>query len=156
MKKIALSVLFLAISFFSMPFPVSAAGTNNLVCQIFPFLSSVDAFGINSLCSGVTDPSAATSFIRFLLSAVFVGIIIISIYVVIKSALKYIQSEGDDKKIGEASKAIKAVFIGIAALFVGVIGIIIVLAFFKATGALKTEDTPDIIDNLLSTPSQSK
>lgn len=151
MKKIVLPILFLAVSFFAMPMPVSAQN-NNLICQIFPFLGKVTAFGINGICTGSKETSDATSFIRFLLSAVFVGIIIISIYVVIKSALKYIQSEGDDKKIGEASKAIKAVFIGIAALFVGVIGIIIVLAFFQATGALTTEDTPEIIDNLLGTP----
>lgn len=152
MKKIGISFLLFLISFLSVPMPVAAASNNNLICQIFPFLSNVTSFGINSLCTGTADKSGATSFIRFLLSAVFVGIIIISIYVVIKSALKYIQSEGDDKKIGEASKAIKAVFIGIAALFVGIIGIIIVLAFFNATGALTTEDTPGIIDNLLGTP----
>lgn len=129
----------------------SATTGNNLICNIFPFLENVDSFGISSFCKGSDSTNDAVGFIRFLLSAVFVAIIIISIYVVIKSALKYIQSEGDDKKIGEASKAIKAVFVGIAALFVGVIGIIIVLAFFNSTQLTLNNGSgvPSIINDLL-------
>lgn len=146
MRKILLVVATFLTVFVISPVQVFA---ENFICSVFPFISNVTAFGINSLCTGPVNSSDAIGFIRFLLSAVFVVIIIISIYIVIKSALKYIQSEGDEKKIGEASKAIKAVFIGIAMLFVGIIGIIIVLAFFKASNALNTTgDTPTIIKDL--------
>lgn len=155
LKKISILIFFLLV-FFPLFLPQSvSAQSKNLICTIFPFLENI-GFGIGGICSGQASGQAAFGFIRFLLSAVFVVIIIISIYIIIKSALKYIQSEGDEKKIGEASKAIKAVFIGIAALFIGIIGIIIVLAFFNASDALKTEgDVPSVIDQFLNSNTTS-
>jgi uncharacterized membrane protein YidH (DUF202 family) len=126
------------------PIPLHA---ENFICDVFPFLESIDAFGVNtSLCTGTPDEGALSSageMVRFALSLVFVAIIVISIYVIIRAALKYIRSEGDPGKVEEAQKAIKNVFIGIGALFVGVIGIIIILAFFQAGGAIDSEDVPE-------------
>jgi uncharacterized membrane protein YidH (DUF202 family) len=115
----------------------------NFLCDVFPFLDSIEAFGIaSSICGtpGTSDLTAAGQLIRFALSLVFVAIIAISIYVIIRAALKYIRSEGDPGKVEEAQKAIKNVFIGIGALFVGIIGIVIILAFFQAGNALNTSD----------------
>jgi uncharacterized membrane protein YidH (DUF202 family) len=114
----------------------------NFLCDIFPFLNSVGAFGIADSICGTPDASDLTTagqLVRFALSLIFVAIIAISIYVIIRAALKYIRSEGDPGKVEEAQKAIKNVFIGIGALFVGIIGIVIILAFFQAGGALSTE-----------------
>jgi hypothetical protein len=107
----------------------------NLVCTVFPFLTSVPfARGVcgNTATEGQSAVSEGVTLVRLALQLVFVGIIIVSIYIIIRAALKYIRSEGDDTKIQEAQKAIKSVFVGIAALFIGVIGIVIILAFFQA------------------------
>jgi len=116
------------------------AQTTNLICEIFPFLGSL-GFGISSFCSGGSTNEAiqeSGNLIRFVLSLVFVGIILVSVFVIIKAALKYIQSEGNQGKVEEAKKAIQNVFVGIGALFVGILGLIIALAFFGATGAVQT------------------
>ncbi|MCS7317182.1 MAG: hypothetical protein NZZ41_02515 [Candidatus Dojkabacteria bacterium] len=124
----------------------------NFLCILFPFLNNA-SFGINAVCSG--DANAAVNevagLIRFLLSLIFLGIIISSVVVVVKASLTYIQSEGDNNKVAQAKKAIQNVFVGLAALFVGVIGIIVVLAFFGATGALNlsTNSAPKVIQNFL-------
>ncbi len=124
--------------------PLLTVRAQNLICTVFPFINSVSAFGINSLCTGISDDTTGStirSTFNLIVSLIFVAIIIFSIYVIIKAAIKYIRSEGDPGKIEEAQKAIKSVFIGIAALFVGLIGIIIVIAFFGAGGALDTNNT---------------
>lgn len=136
----------------SLMFPgLVAAQDNNdnlsIICKIFPFLETL-GFGGSGICGGVADAGAqagttVAGLIQLVISLIFIAIIGISIYVVIKSALKYIRSEGDETKIQESQKAIKSVFLGIAALFVGVIGIVIVLAIFNVTNNA-TFECPDI------------
>lgn len=125
----------------------TASNSSNLVCDVFPFLKSI----AQDFCSGTTDQStvsgaasSAANLVRFGLQLVFVGIIVVAIFVIIKSALLYIRSEGEEDKVQKAQKAIKTVFTGIAALFIGVIGLILVIAFFNASGALNIDNTPDI------------
>jgi uncharacterized membrane protein YidH (DUF202 family) len=130
-----------------------ASWGSSAVCDVFPFLANLQSFGISSLCGSGDASEAGTgvrNLVQFFLSLIFIGIIIVSVFIVIKAALKYIQSEGDESKIQEAQKAIRSVFIGIAALFIGVIGIVIILAFFNATGAINNTDTPDQIDNVFN------
>lgn len=118
-----------------------AVHAQNLICDLLPFLKSFSGLGLQAICGtgdGNQAVTAGASLIRFGLQLIFVGIIIVAIYIIIKAAVKYIQSEGDETKIGEAQKAIKSVFVGIASLFVGIIGIVIVLAFFNASGAVDT------------------
>lgn len=82
--------------------------------------------------------------LQLILSLVFVGIILLSVVIIVQSGVKYIQSQGDAGKIEEATKAIKTVFVGIAILFVGIAGLILVLFVFNATGLLTpTSPTPD-------------
>src|SRR5260221_1722720 len=123
---IAFSML---VMLFAMPFTqVSANGTgtgtsgNSIICVIFPFIKNIEAFGISTLCGGVSAQNAGTtirSTFNLIVSLVFAAIIIFAIFIIIKSAITYIRSEGDETKIQQAQKAIKSVFIGIAALFVG-------------------------------------
>jgi len=135
------------------PLLTAQAQSRNLICTIFPFIQQVTAFGISSLCSGVTAEDTSNSIrstFNLIVSLIFVAIIIFSIFVIIKAAIKYIRSEGDPAKIEEAQKAIKSVFVGIAALFVGLIGIIIIIAFFGAGDALQTNDINETTNPLLN------
>lgn len=132
----------------SMPQTVSAQTS---VCTVFPFLETIGLFGIGSSLCGTTDASdtgakaatAAANMIQLVLQLIFIGIIVVAVYVIIKSALKYIRSEGEEAKVQEAQKAIKTVFVGVAALFIGILGIVLVLAFFQASGAVDTENTQE-------------
>jgi uncharacterized membrane protein YidH (DUF202 family) len=139
--------------------PLLTAKADNLICTVFPFIKGVTAFGISTLCDegGINAENTSTtirSTFNLIVSLIFVAIIIFSIYVIIKAAIKYIRSEGDPAKIEEAQKAIKSVFIGIAALFVGLIGIIIVIAFFGAGGALNSDqnavNTSPLLNSILN------
>ena len=137
------------------PMLTVSAQSRNLICTVFPFINSVGAFGISSLCSpsGIDADSTSNtirSTFNLIVSLIFVAIIIFSIYVIIRAAIKYIRSEGDPAKIEEAQKAIKSVFIGIAALFVGLIGIVIIIAFFGAGGALTTNQVNNDVNPLLN------
>lgn len=138
---------------------VLASGGNsstNLLCKIFPFISSIRIFGINSICGSFDSGRVTTGvsqWIQFGLTLVFVGIIVVSIFYVISAAIRYIRSEGDESKVKDASKAIKAVFVGLAALFIGLIGIVIILAVFQVEGgAFDTQTVPPGIDNFLPSP----
>lgn len=136
----------------------SSGADQSVICTIFPFLNDIPAVN-NSICNpgaegGEKAVSDVVAFTRLGLSLIFIGIILLAVYVIVKAAVKYIRSEGDDGKIQEAQKAIKQVFIGIGALFVGLIGLVIIIVFFNATGALNDTDIPDdtgnpIIDPLL-------
>lgn len=70
------------------------------------------------------------------LSLLFIGIILISVFIIVQAGIKYIQSQGDEGKIQDAQKSIRSVFLGIGLLFVGVIGIVLVLVVFNGLGLL--------------------
>lgn len=129
--------------------PTTTGGS--VICNIFPFLNGISfassLCGSNLATAGQDAGKQVRNLVQFGLSLVFIAIIIFSVYIIIKAALKYIRSEGDESKIQEAQKAIKSVFIGIAALFIGVIGILIILAFFNATNT-GVNDTPNQINNV--------
>lgn len=165
MKKIKNLILFLGITLFTVS-PISpllittyangndASVSDNVLCDIFPFLEKIDAFGVKNICfkaESVISRSDLTSrtldLLRLGASLIFVGIIVIAVYIIIKAAIKYIRSEGDDKKIEEAQKAIKSVFIGLIALFIGIIGLVLILVLFEATGIFnQVPNTPTITD----------
>lgn len=157
-KYLSVSVFpLLAFTFLVFPsFSSSSVKADSVLCDVFPFLESTES--LTGICTGAGDKVAEDSarqiknLIQLGLSLVFVGIIILSIYIIIKAAVKYIRSEGKDEEIQAAQRAIKSVFLGVGALFVGIIGIIIVLAFFQATGAVDGGDQKtdnDFIDNVL-------
>ncbi|RMD77221.1 hypothetical protein D6810_01530 [Candidatus Dojkabacteria bacterium] len=136
-----------------LPVELSAAGSNNqgssgnVLCKLFPLINSV----ASSFCAGGNDSaivegaaSDAANLIRFALQLVFVGIVGVAIYVIVKAALKYIRSEGEKESVEQARAAIKTVFAGIAALFVGIVGLVLVIAFFNASGALNVGESSGI------------
>jgi len=126
----------------------------SLLCGIFPFLNNVGAFGIKqAACGGGSAGNVAGrtgSFISFALNLIFIGLIILAVFIIIRSAIKYIQSEGNEGKIQEAQKAIKSVFVGIGVLIIGIVGIFIVIAFFNASGTLTTDTNQTDVGNFLN------
>jgi predicted PurR-regulated permease PerM len=158
----AIAVLSFGFLTFSQP-TVTSAQSQSLVCRVFPFLQSIDALGVsNVLCTG--DPNdtqaglesagtSAANMVQLLLSLVFIAVIVVAVYVIIKAAIKYIRSEGDESKVKDAQKAIKTVFMGVAALFVGILGIVLVLAFFQASGTVTAGESGgtgiQFLDNFL-------
>jgi hypothetical protein len=79
-----------------------------------------------------------SNIIRFGIAAVFVAIIIYGIFLIIKAALTIIRSNGDPTQVENGANILKGVYIGIGIIFVGLIGLIIVIAFFGASGILNT------------------
>lgn len=146
-KKLFVIPMIAVLAMFSLafmsPVAVHAQDANaNLLCKTFPFLAGIGIFGINDALCGTGDTSdvaletatATISLFQLVTSLIFIAIIIIAVYVIVKAAIKYIRSEGDESKVQEAQKAIKTVFIGIAALFIGILGVVLVLAFFQVAG----------------------
>ncbi|MCA9387172.1 hypothetical protein KC669_04015 [Candidatus Dojkabacteria bacterium] len=114
----------------------------------FAFVSSVNAqYGVCDFLpcgdSGVLPtPGDTTGNIEFFISIavglVFTGFIAFGIFIIIKSALKIIQSEGDESKVEESAGAIKSVFIGLGMLIMGIIGIVVLLSLFNAGGLVNS------------------
>ncbi len=129
MKKIILTTIFLVnigILFLS---PINAQG----VCDFFPC-------GDGGVVPGPGDPiPTGVALFRFAVGLIFTGFIAFGVYQIIKSGIKIIQSEGDESKVEEAAKAIKGVFIGIGMLLLGIIGIVVLLAFFGDASFLQNE-----------------
>jgi hypothetical protein len=74
-----------------------------------------------------------TGRVRVGLIIALAALILIAVVYALIAAFKYIQSQGDPGKIEEAQKAIKAIFLGIAAMMIGIVGIVLVFVFFSAS-----------------------
>lgn len=85
---------------------------------------------------------------RFAFFLVLGGLVIASVVYSIIAAYKYITSQGDTGKIEEANKSIKAIFMGIAAMVVGIVGMVIV---FTVVGASPTN--PALFQVCINAPS---
>jgi hypothetical protein len=143
MKKIALGIL-LALSIFAVaPIPQAHAQKTggDTAIGICTFIKPIcDAIGLDN---NTSNPSqVAENFIvnrgRLLLGLLFLGITLMAIFIIVQAGIKYIQSQGDEKKIEEANKAIKSVLAGIAVLIVGVVGVLLVLFFLGGGGGFLT------------------
>ncbi len=83
-----------------------------------------------------------SGFIRLALTLAFGVVILAAVAYSIMAAIKYIKSQGDAGQVEEANKAIKAIFQGVVAMFVGIIGV--VLVFFIFNVALPDPSIPSI------------
>lgn len=95
--------------------------------------------------SGVVE--FVTSRVQF---ALFIAIGILVLFAVVYALIasfKYIRSQGDPGEIEEAQKAIKAIFMGLAALMVAIIGIVLIFVFF----GMKLPET-ELIQTCISAP----
>jgi hypothetical protein len=75
------------------------------------------------------------------------AVVLVAVVYSILSALKYIQSQGDAGKIEEAQKAIKAIFFGIGAMLIAIVGIVLVFVFFGAS-----RPDPSLFQTCLTSP----
>ena len=73
-----------------------------------------------------------TSRIQLALVIALGAVVLVAVVYAILAAFKYISSQGDAGKIEEAQKAIKAIFLGIAAMLIAIVGIVLVFVFFGA------------------------
>jgi len=130
-------------------FPQSVAAANcagnsgsNIPLGVCTFIPAICDAISGQQCSSSLTPQDASKFLqdrlRTVLSFVFIGIILISVFIILRAGIKYIQSQGDPGKIADAQKSIQSVFVGFAVLFVGIIGLVLILAFFNITGLTDT------------------
>lgn len=84
-------------------------------------------------------PGARTNLIIGILSngltLLFVAIIILAIVYAALAGLKYIRSQGEQSKVEEANRALKAVFTGVLVVFLGIIGVILITGVFTNTSS---------------------
>lgn len=86
--------------------------------------------------SGICASQYVTTRVRWAFFLVLGGLVLVAVVYSILAAYKYVTSQGETGKIEEANKSIKAIFMGIAAMAVGIVGIVIV---FTIIGAKKTD-----------------
>jgi len=91
---------------------------------------------------GTSTTDKIRGFIRLALTLAFGVVILAAVAYSIMSAIKYIRSQGDAGKVEEANKAIKAIFQGVAMMFVGIIGVVIVFFIFDV--ALPSPTLPTV------------
>jgi uncharacterized membrane protein YidH (DUF202 family) len=159
MRQLSLKLTIVLVTLFSFLSPVAIQAGNTGGGPIQPGANLGLCTFIGPICTalGLSDKSAdeakegalgfATERIQQVVSLIFIGIIVISVFIIVQAGVKYIQSQGEEGKIAEAQKAIRSVFVGIAILFVGIIGLILVLAFFGGTGLLGSGNTIDDVFN---------
>lgn len=61
----------------------------------------------------------------------FVGVILLAIIYSALAGIKFIRSQGEADKVEEAQSAIRNVLIGVASVFIGVIGVIVITGIFS-------------------------
>lgn len=128
MKKLIL--LTFIIAFTVLPFSIKAATASDVLpCDQYD-TSAFDA------CGDVN--GQVTDLIKFALAAAFGAIILYGIFLIIKAALTIIRSNGDPGQVEAGTNIIRGVYIGIGIIFIGIVGLIIVIAFFGAGGILNT------------------
>jgi hypothetical protein len=74
-------------------------------------------------------------------------LVLFGVIYAIMAAFRYIRSQGDAGEIENATKSIKAIFYGVAAMMIGIVGIALVFVFFNAG-----RPNPDLFQTCLSAP----
>jgi len=122
--KVSTIAIFATISLFVM-------GSITLAISIFPpeIQAIIDLLGPGGICASKYIGERA----QLALFMVLGGLVLISVIYALLAAFKYIRSEGNPDKMEDAQKSIKAIFFGIAAMIIAIVGIVLVFAVFNAT-----------------------
>lgn len=84
-----------------------------------------------------------------LVSFIFIGIIALGIFFIIKAVFKIIRSEGDSAKVEEGSKIFRGIFIGLFIILAGVVGLVMMVALFQAGDVFNTNpEVPELPSDL--------
>lgn len=142
MKKLAITT-FLVTVVLGLFFPVAAHA------QVDPSLLPQQILDIFNLLGPEGTGTAAfiTSRVRVALFTALGVVILIAVVYALIASFRYIQSQGDPGKIEEAQKAIKAIFFGVAAMMIAIVGVILVFVFFGSTPV-----DPNLYQTCLSAP----
>lgn len=81
---------------------------------------------------GICATDYINSRVQLVLFLVLGGLVLISVVYALIAAFKYIKSEGDPGEMEKAQKSIKAIFFGLAAMIIAIIGIVLVFVIFGA------------------------
>ncbi len=138
------SVVFSSLAVFALSGLASSVHAENLlpqqIIQIFNLLGP----------QGSGAAGFVTSRIQLALVIALGAVVLVAVVYSIIAAFKYISSQGDAGKIEEAQKAIKAIFFGIGAMLIAIVGIVLVFVFF---GAARPD--PSLYQVCLSAPNSS-
>jgi len=86
-----------------------------------------------------TNPGASSvTLLSSILTIVFIVVFIVAIVYTFMAAIKYIRSEGNEQKVEEAKNAVKAVLFGVGAMFVAILGVVLISAFFGISDPTST------------------
>lgn len=96
---------------------------------------------------GICATDYINSRIQLVLFLVLGGLVLISVVYALIAAFKYIRSEGDPGEMEKAQKSIKAIFFGLAAMIIAIVGIVLVFVIF---GAKPTN--PELFQVCISAP----
>lgn len=96
---------------------------------------------------GICSSQYISSRVQFVLVIALGGIILVAVVYAMLAAFKYVSSQGEAGKMEDAQKSIKAIFIGIAAMIIAIVGIILVFAVF---GAKPSE--PSLLQTCINAP----
>lgn len=142
MRKTILSTIF-TFMIFSVVMPTVA------FAQVDPSLLPEQILEIFNLLGPEGTGTAAfiTSRVRVALFIALGVVILVAVVYALISSFRYIQSQGDPGKIEEAQKAIKAIFFGIAAMMIAIVGVILVFVFFGTSPV-----DPNLYQTCLSAP----
>lgn len=91
-------------------------------------LDLLNLMGAGGICA--TD--YINSRVQLVMFLVLGGLVLISVIYALIAAFKYIRSEGDPGEMEKAQKSIKAIFFGIAAMVIAIVGIVLVFVIFGA------------------------
>jgi hypothetical protein len=130
LKKTISVLIFVIVVFVELPMNIMAEGEG--VCGLLP-CDQYDQDQITNINQTVED------LLKYGLSAIFVGILILGVYQIVKAVLKIIRSEGKQEDLEGGYNILKGVWVGIGLFFVGVIGLVIVLAVLDSGGIVSTD-----------------
>jgi len=139
MKNFVISIfVFLSANVFM---PIKTFADTQGACGFLPCQLASPCLGTN--CNG-NSLSLVGTILEFLLSFIFVGILIYGIWLIVQAALKIIRSNGNEEEVQSGYKMIKGAYIGLALIFVGLMGLVIVFVIFNATDVFKiAPSTPE-------------
>lgn len=138
MKKILSTVLVIgALLAFVSPLAVSAQTI------LPPVLNNIPKYSVDKL------PTNASQIVTSVLTIMFIVVFVVAVFYTFMAAIKYIRSEGNEQKVEEAKNAIKAVLFGVAAMFIAIVGILLINAFFNG-GAAGTSALEQAITNIIN------
>lgn len=98
-------------------------------------------FGRSQNVATQTNADFIIDLIRNGLILLFVVVILLAVVYSALAGIKFIRSQGNSDEVEAAQGALKNVLIGVAAVFLGVIGVFIISAIFSDTSTISVRDS---------------